>query len=114
MRCRHLLNYCNSQAYSGPYYEPYLSPLPWGAQWALARYINRGFDLATVKFEKVAKLREQRKTAAAAEEVKKLVEETKKGGPAIMTADDQFATAYARELSTKVCVARAELTCTDC
>ena len=98
----------------------YLNPLPWGVQWEIARYVNTGFDYHRFRVDFLRRLVKHGRNATAAPEVTKFVEDERRADKARSEsetvipdapvaagdsgASDEFAAAYAREQSARVCV----------
>ncbi|RPD65627.1 hypothetical protein L226DRAFT_543193 [Lentinus tigrinus ALCF2SS1-7] len=101
----------------------WLNRLPWGVQWEIARYVNTGFGYERFTIPELSKWSKQGKNESAAPEVTKFVESMRKADKAKRASEevsngkgksakvamnddddeirDQFAAAYARELSAK-------------
>ena len=96
------------------YQSGFLSPLPWGVQWEIARYVNTGFSYSKFSISKLRELKCLGKNVTAAPEVTKYVKQERKAKgvegevPDVPpddndeNASDEFAEAYSREQSAKV------------
>ncbi|TBU26167.1 RNA dependent RNA polymerase-domain-containing protein [Dichomitus squalens] len=92
----------------------FLSPLPWGVQWEIARYVNTGFDYSRFTISKLKELKNMGKNSLAAPEVTKYVRQERKASAAEGDvhdvphdedgddASDEFADAYSREQSARL------------